>query len=205
MRTNCGSPPYMAPEFSRPGSLTSAVDIWALGVVTLQLDSGLPSRNSHRRRLWYNRIVEHAKQCENKNLKTLLVCGMLQKKVRECFSAAQCLEKGRGLDLFKCCQHDIADSDASTPTQQMMASSESETQHTVATITSTTRAVPPLSSLPGTLEEHKAVNVIGGSQASLPGYQGDDIRSSSKRPRPAATSPIGTHFEQAGSAKRCRK
>ncbi|KAI9780819.1 MAG: hypothetical protein M1816_002655 [Peltula sp. TS41687] len=61
LRTACGTERYAAPEIWYGRPYTSAVDIWALGVVTLEFYVGFPSRAECHGLLWCETINDASK------------------------------------------------------------------------------------------------------------------------------------------------
>lgn len=72
--THCGSKMYTAPEIIRVHKYTSAVDVWSLGVVILELAHGLPSSNSAN---WCEAVAARAQNWTTHNL-GICVASMLR-------------------------------------------------------------------------------------------------------------------------------
>lgn len=63
--TSCGTVMYAAPEIARGRPYTSAVDMWSLGVVILEINCGLPSVQSKN---WCNDVAARARAWVNEEL-----------------------------------------------------------------------------------------------------------------------------------------
>lgn len=63
LMTSCGTPLYLAPEVYR-GSYTNKVDLWAVGVIALELIKGLPQypQVERQRRQWPGLLTAHLEQ-----------------------------------------------------------------------------------------------------------------------------------------------
>lgn len=103
MKSRCGTDDYMAPEmFNRKFKYRNAVDVWALGVVALELSFGLPEASNatsdplSRRRAIVDHVVEQQRLYPQHGLVNLMR-DMLQWSWTDRPTAMECLDAARRL------------------------------------------------------------------------------------------------------------
>jgi calcium/calmodulin-dependent protein kinase I len=65
LKTQCGTPAYVAPEILRKGRYTAKVDLWALGVIAFILLSGYPPFYDENTCELYKKIIRGKYQFES--------------------------------------------------------------------------------------------------------------------------------------------
>ena len=98
--TLIGTACYAAPELFT-GHYTSAVDVWSLGIVTVQLLYGLPRLSQKSEdEPWGRRVVTYLCERDMDPLRDFILSGMLRWEPQARLPAAQCLVKMTELHLF---------------------------------------------------------------------------------------------------------
>jgi serine/threonine protein kinase len=96
METNCGTWPYMAPEIWKDDHYTKAVDIWALGVVGLELlNNELPTLTRLRRKEYPDIIFDKVAAMYDKDPENRLVANvrkMLAWHPEDRLPASECID-----------------------------------------------------------------------------------------------------------------
>lgn len=94
-KTYCGTQDYMAPEIGR-GSYTSAVDMWALGVIIFAMSDGLPRLNPNVcQKLWCKAILAKVMSWGKTggSLASIVSTAMIQESPEDRLSARECLAR----------------------------------------------------------------------------------------------------------------
>ena len=82
------------------GTYTKSVDIWSLGIVTVELLYGLPYLRMKKGVRWWQCVVAYVSERDADNLRDFLLDNMLRREPSERLSATQCLAKMAQVQLF---------------------------------------------------------------------------------------------------------
>ncbi|KAI4287891.1 MAG: hypothetical protein L6R35_002852, partial [Caloplaca aegaea] len=189
LRTCCGTRLYTAPEVYSGRPYTTAVDLWSVGVITLELLCGLPDtvrlgrREKGRLSSLSCRLVAHADdmlRIGSDKLLDFLRTGMLRVIAEERLSASGCLLRGYEVELF---DPVAIESKSATPSQGTVSQANTDSDSGSSTILLGTLGGASEASdedgqsRPRYCDAQHAIDLLGPPAAQTPSAQGSGVAS----------------------------